>query len=131
VNSRKARAIRVLVIDAYDERDMYAEALGLYGFAVDTAATAAEGLKLLERQHVDVIVHGLVFPDLSGIELARQLRTRRETKRTPLIVLSGFIDQHNLDAVRATGCSSILVKPCDPGMLAAEIRRVLADTPPV
>lgn len=128
MNSKKARAVRVLVIDAYDERDMYEEALSSYGFAVATAGTAAEGLKLLERQHVDVIVQGLVFPDLSGIELARQLKTRTETRRTPLIVLSGFIDQHNLDAVRATGCSSILIKPCDPGMLATEIRRVLART---
>jgi CheY-like chemotaxis protein len=119
------RDIRVLIIDAFDERDMYAEAFRSYGFTVTTASTATEGLKILDAQGIDVIVQGLVFPDLVGVELARRLKARGDTRRKPLIVLSGFTDQQTLDAVRATGSDSVLIKPCSPTTLAAEIQRVL------
>lgn len=125
LNTSITRDVRVLIIDAFDERDMYAEAFRSYGFTVTTASTATEGLKILDAQGIDVIVQGLVFPDLLGLELARQLKARADTRSKPLIVLSGFTDQQTLDAVRAIGSDSVLIKPCSPPMLAAEIQRVL------
>ena len=118
--------LRVLVIDAYDEREMYAEALRAYGFEVTTAATALEGLETARRVRHDVIVQGLAFADLSGLELAARLKAGRETTQTPIIAISGFTDDAHVEAARAAGCRAVLIKPCDPRVLAAELRRVLA-----
>jgi len=59
----------VLLIDAYNEREMYAEAIRSQGFVVTTAATATEGLIVLRQHRPDVIVQGMRLPDLDGREL--------------------------------------------------------------
>jgi hypothetical protein len=52
---------RILIVDAYDERDMYAEALRDYGFIITTAATVSAARTLRETQNHDLIVHDLIF----------------------------------------------------------------------
>jgi two-component system cell cycle response regulator DivK len=120
------RLLRVLIVDAYDERDMYAEALVRHGFDVLTASTAIAALKLVTRTPPDVVVQGSMFPDLSGIGLTRRLKSLPQTRSAPLIVLSGFSDQATLGLIREGGCDSILVTPCLPEALLQEVQRLAA-----
>jgi two-component system OmpR family response regulator len=113
----------ILVIDAYDEGDMYAEALRKWGFDVATASTAAQGLAAARTMAPDIIVQGVAFPDLSGAELARQLK--QAVRSRPLIVLSGFRDERTLQSIQASGCDAVLEKPCLPSTLLGEIRGLL------
>jgi DNA-binding response OmpR family regulator len=125
----REKRVRVLIVDAFDEREMYAEALRSYGYSVATASTATQALRLIETSRYDLIVHGLMLPDIPGIELAERLSAHDHTRATPRIVISGFSDDESLKAARATGCRTVLLKPCEPRMLAAEIRRVLRRPP--
>jgi CheY-like chemotaxis protein len=127
---RPSAVAHVLLIDAYDEREMYAQMMRFHGFLVTTASTAHDGYALLARARPDVIVQGMKLPDASGCDVARTLKTATRTCNIPLIGLTGYSDRGFLEAARAAGCDSVLLKPCLPDALIAEIRRLLARAAP-
>jgi two-component system, cell cycle response regulator DivK len=128
-STRPVRAqapIHVVIIDGYDECDMYAEALRSYGIVVTTAESARDGIRLLESAQPDVVVQGLVFADLAGIELTQRIRAIPHLRRTPIAAVSGFTDRRTLDAAHEAGIDCVLLKPCLPERLLREIETLLA-----
>lgn len=81
----------ILAVD--DEPDMLL-ALQLYltleGFAVVTASNVLEARRRIEEQLPDLVITDYVMPDISGLELCRTLRERRETRDIPIIVHTGW-----------------------------------------
>jgi len=116
----------ILVVDDYaDARDVWATVLGIEGFDVQTAGTGEEALDAAIASPPNLIVLDLSLPGLSGIDVARALRARDETREVPLVALTGCADQQELAVARAAGFNAILSKPCVPSTLLGEIHRLL------
>jgi two-component system, cell cycle response regulator DivK len=115
--------LRVLIINAFDEREMYAEALQAAGLSVTTAATATQGLEQFLATMPDVVVQGMAFSDRAGIALAGDL-SRLRSPATSLIVITGFTDAARLDELHAMRCDAVLLKPCLPEQLLRTVKRV-------
>ncbi len=114
----------VLIVDDYpDALEVWEIFLSVAGFTVATATDGLAGLDTARTLCPDVIVMDLQMPGLSGFELARALRDDVRTRHIPLIAVSGN-SRTTLTEMRAAGFDSLLVKPCDPDTLVAEIRRV-------
>jgi CheY-like chemotaxis protein len=122
-----ANELTVLVVDDYlDALDVWDVYLRAEGFNVLTASDGHQALAMAAAELPDLIVMDLELPGLSGIEIARQLRSRPSTRLTPLIAATGHSHGAQLERARQAGFDVILVKPCDPSTLLAEIRRLLA-----
>ena len=81
-------ARRILVVDDdAGNRETLTELLGLSGHDVVAAESGHDALAALERspQPFDVALVDLAMPDMDGIELARQLRTREPALRIALV----------------------------------------------
>jgi CheY-like chemotaxis protein len=122
----------VLIVDDYPDA---LEIWGLYlrsaGYHVDTAA---DGLTAVEKAHTnspDIIVLDLELPGITGFEAAIRLRRAPETKDIPLIAATGYSHAEQLDEARRAGFDSIVIKPCEPSTLVAEIERLLRNRPGV
>lgn len=100
-----------------------AESLRSQGFAVDTAATAAEGLRIWQTADYDVAVLDLMLPDGSGLGALKEMRGRGS--KTPVLILTalGAIE----DRVRGLDCGAddYLVKPFATQELIARLRALL------
>ncbi|MEW6305599.1 MAG: response regulator transcription factor [Verrucomicrobiota bacterium] len=112
--------MRILVIE--DEPDLLgslAKALREENYAVDTARDGEDGLFKAQSYDYDVIVLDVMLPHLDGWEVLHRLR---ETKKTPVLMLTAR------DAVRDrvrgldTGADDYLTKPFDLDELLARIR---------
>jgi CheY-like chemotaxis protein len=125
-----ARSARILLVDDYPDA---LETWGLYlrtcGFEVVTAATGNEAVDVALATRPDLIVMDLELPGISGFEAARRLRRMAETAAIPLIAATGYSHRSQLAEAQEVGFDAILVKPCDPGELVAEIERRLAAAP--
>lgn len=106
---------------------------GLYlraeGFTVLTASDGQSALAEAQRERPDLIVMDLELPGKSGFEVARELKAHAETCAIPLIAATGYSQAKQLDLARASGFDAVMVKPCDPQSLVAEIRRLLDRKP--
>jgi two-component system phosphate regulon response regulator PhoB len=71
-----------------------------------------------------------MLPGLSGIELCRQLRARRETVTLPIIMLSARRDESERLRGLATGADDYMVKPFSMLELLARIKAILRRSRP-
>ena len=89
---------------------------------------ADDGLKAVDEAHLykpDIIVLDLELPGITGFEAALRLRESAATREIPLIAATGYSHIKQLDQARASGFDAIIVKPCEPAALVAEIERLL------
>ena len=79
----------LLVDDNRVGREGLAKILRLHGHEVVEAGGASEGLALLNNTRFDLIITDFVMPEVSGFEVADQLRTHQKTANVPIIVHTG------------------------------------------
>lgn len=117
----------LLIVDDYpDALDVWGLYLRAEGFDVLTASDGQSAYAEAVRKKPDLIVMDLELPGKSGFEVARDLKARADTCAIPLIAATGYSQAKQLDLARAAGFDAVMVKPCDPQSLVAEIRRLLA-----
>jgi putative two-component system response regulator len=117
---------RILVVDDYAPivagmRDLLERA----GYTVDTASTGGDALRAAEVGNYDVILLDIVMPDMSGIEVCRELKRREATRLTPVVLITASQDRVNRLAGIETGADDFLNKPIDPDELRARVRSLL------
>lgn len=115
--------MRILLIE--DEVDLLAglaKALREEGYAVDTAADGDEGLYKAQSWDYDAIVLDVMLPGLDGWAILERLR---ETKQTPVLMLTARDTVR--DRVRGldTGADDYVVKPFDLNELCARLRALI------
>ena len=112
----------LIVEDEPSQREVLAYNLKAEGFEVITADNGDDALLLVEEQEPDLILLDWMMPNLSGIEVCRRLKSRRETRSIPILMLSARSE--DVDKVRGleTGADDYLVKPYSVVELIARVR---------
>ncbi|WP_353472235.1 phosphate regulon transcriptional regulator PhoB [Salipiger sp. H15] len=116
----------VLVVeDEPAQREVLRYNLEAEGFRVAAAGNGEEALVLLEEENPDVVVLDWMLPNLSGIEVCRQIKTRSETRGLPVIMLSARSEE--VDRIRGldTGADDYVVKPYSLRELMARVKAQL------
>ena len=120
---RMTAPLSILVVD--DEPDLRAlltDYLGLQGFAVRTAASAAELDARLAEAPADLIVLDVNMPGETGLEALARLRRQGATAGVIMLTAAGALDAR-LDGL-GDGADDYVVKPFEPRELLARIRAV-------
>ncbi|MGY2046775.1 phosphate regulon transcriptional regulator PhoB [Methylobacterium sp. JK268] len=100
------------------------------GFTVDAVARGDEA-DIRLREHVpDLVLLDWMVPGLSGIELCRRIRARRETERLPIIMLTARGEEGDRVRGLATGADDYIVKPFSVPELLARVRALLRRAKP-
>lgn len=117
---------RVLLVDDYpDALEIWGLYLRSIGYTVETAEDGLTAVELAHKHHPDIIVLDLELPGISGCEAAMRLRETPDTATIPMIAATGFSQSRQVAQARDAGFDSIMIKPCEPAALAAEIDRLL------
>ncbi len=100
------------------------------GFEVDAVARGDEADIRLREQVPDLVLLDWMMPGLSGIELCRRIRARRETERLPVIMLTARGEEG--DRVRGPRhrADDYIVKPFSVPELLARVRALLRRAKP-
>ena len=117
-------AERVLVVED-DSRlaEMLSEYLGQAGFRITVAAAGAAALRRLTAEApYDAVVLDLMLPDMDGLDVCREIRTRSDT---PVLMLTARGDAIDRIIGLELGADDYLPKPFEPRELLARLRAVL------
>lgn len=90
--------------------------------SVTTASTGAQVLKLCEYQQFDLILLDIQLPDMSGMDIARQLRQQPAYQHTPILAFTAHALPEEVAAFLAAGMNDIIVKPLEPQKLETLLR---------
>ena len=111
--------INILVVD--DEKEI-ADLVEIYlvsdGYKVFKANNALDGLEILEKEEIHLVLLDIMMPGMDGLEMCRKIR---ETNNIPIIMLSA--KSTDLDKILGlgTGADDYVTKPFSPAELTARI----------
>jgi two-component system chemotaxis response regulator CheY len=116
---------RILTIDdSKTMRDMLMLTLADAGFDVLQAVDGEDGLDVLCKERVDVVITDINMPKMDGYGVIRHMRDKPEHKSTPILVLTTESELEKKNRAREAGATGWMVKPFDPDRLIATIRKV-------
>ena len=114
---------RILLIDDDEVRELLALALSSEGYAVDTAASAAQALLNLTTSRYDLVIADWRLPDGDGIAVANFA----EQLGTKILVMSGYLFHMSRDRFDER---RLLMKPVRPSELVAAVQASIGDSHP-
>jgi two-component system, NarL family, invasion response regulator UvrY len=89
---------------------------------VAEASNGRAALEIVRAGEVDVIVLDISMPDQSGVDALAAIRAR--APELPVLILSGFPEEHYATTLLRQGASGYLNKDCDPQDIVTAIRTV-------
>jgi two-component system alkaline phosphatase synthesis response regulator PhoP len=121
--------LTVLVVD--DEPDLVeliAYNLQQQGHDVLTAYNGTQAIEQAQSRQLDLIVLDVMMPELSGVEVARRLRSQTETASVPIIMLTAKTEEsHEIEGLDA-GADDYITKPFSMQILLARINAMARRT---
>jgi DNA-binding response OmpR family regulator len=109
-----ARARVLLVEDETDIRELIRYSLAQAGLEVEEASDGAEALEKLRAFVPDLIVLDLMLPGMPGLEVCQRLRSRADTARLPIMVVSAKANPSDRALGLAMGADDYVTKPFSP-----------------
>jgi CheY-like chemotaxis protein len=116
--ARKAAAAdsarRILVVDDnVDSAEVLGALLEHMGHEVFVAYTGARALEVAKERRPDVVLLDLALPDVSGFDVARNMRKEAGLAATRIVGLTGFGSDEHRKRAKEAGLDDYLVKPVD------------------
>lgn len=118
----------LIVEDDEDSRFVYTAILEDNGFAVVTANSGDEGLRLARERYPDAILLDVSIPGMDGWSVSSHLKADPETASIPLIIITAHAFPEDAKKAREVGCDAFLTKPCEPRHVLNEVTRLLAES---
>jgi two-component system NtrC family sensor kinase len=84
------------------------------GHRTFVAPDAPEALKLLHKEHCDLVILDVEMPGVDGLALCRLLRAQAATKQLPIVIFSARDDENRKVEAFAAGADDYIVKPSTP-----------------
>lgn len=121
----------VLLVDHVDlNRQLIKGILKAGPYRLLEARSQEEALRILEQEHVDLVISEWIVSDAagrphSGLDLCRRIKSSRRTHLIPILIVTSVQGIENEVAGLESGADEFLVKPLQPAVLRTRIRSML------
>ena len=116
----------VLVVEDNDlNMKLFHDLLEAHGYRVIEARTGAEALRILDGLRPDLILMDIQLPEISGLEVTREIQKKPEFADTPVIAVTAFAMRGDEERIRAGGCRDYIAKPISVVDFLEKVKRYL------
>jgi two-component system alkaline phosphatase synthesis response regulator PhoP len=118
--------VRVLVVeDDEDVRGLLVRTLEREGYAVSSAQSGEEALRIALKAPPNLIILDIMLPGIDGIEVCRQLRADTKTRGVPIVMLTAKSEDVDIVLGLEMGADDYITKPFSPRVLVSRLKAVL------
>ena len=102
----------VLIIeDEEDAAELFAEMMRVSGFRVLKISNSAPALNMMASEKPDVVILDIMMPEISGLDILRQMRRDAELAHVPVVVVSAKSMPADIKNGMEAGAFTYLTKP--------------------
>ncbi len=123
--SRKKQYRLLMIDDDTSLNELLVEYFDGFGHKLTTAATAADGRRLLRQDDPDLLILDVMLPDANGMELCRTIRAESDI---PIVMLTARGDVPDRVLGLEFGADDYIPKPFEPRELVARIETLMRRT---
>ena len=98
------------------------------GFLIKSAYNGEKALEIIYEKKPDLLIVDWMMPKMSGIELCRILRSNKDTKQLPIIMLSARSEDTDKSLGLDKGADDYISKPFSPMELVSRVKALLRRT---
>lgn len=91
-----------------------------------TASDGQEGFDKAMSEKPDLILLDVVMPKMDGFEVCRRLRSRNETRKVPVIMVTTRGELKSVETGYQSGCTDYITKPINGLELLSKVKSYLA-----
>ena len=102
----------VLIIeDETDAADLFAEMMRVSGFSVLKTSSSTPAISMMTAEKPDIVLLDIMMPDISGLDILRQMRADPDLADIPVVVVSAKGMPADIKNGMEAGASTYLTKP--------------------
>jgi two-component system chemotaxis response regulator CheY len=122
--------LKFLVVDDFATmRRIIRNLLKELGFSnVDEAEDGMSALQKLRAERFDFVVSDWNMPNMTGIDLLRNIRADEQLKSLPVLMVTAEAKKENIIAAAQAGASGYVVKPFTAATLDEKLKKVFQST---
>ena len=98
------------------------------GFLIKSAFNGEQALDMIYEKKPNVLIVDWMMPKMSGIELCKILRSNKDTKLLPIIMLSARSEDADKSLGLDTGADDYISKPFSPRELVSRVKALIRRT---
>ena len=99
------------------------------GYQLLEAADGQSAVEMIAREPPDFIVLDIQLPKVSGLDVARRVRSDAATKNIPILAVTAYAMKGDENRIIAAGCDAYLAKPVDTHELSVVVAQMLSQRP--
>ncbi|MBN1181249.1 MAG: response regulator [Bacteroidales bacterium] len=115
----------LIVDDSESIREVVNFTLENEGYNVLIANDGQDALKFFNGDKIDLVVTDLHMPNMDGIALIKEIRTKSSYQRIPILFLTTESQAAKKLEAKEAGATGWIIKPFVPAKLIAAINKVL------
>jgi len=100
------------------------------GFKVFCAETGEDALKIIKEKTLDVVILDWMLPDVSGIEVCRQIKKDKKLKNVPVLILTAKGEPDDKIKGLEVGADDYVTKPFNNKELSLRIKSLIKRSKP-
>ncbi len=117
---------KILIVEDNElNMKLFHDLLEAYGYTTVQTQDGREALELAREHRPDLIVLDIQLPEISGLEVTRQLKEDDELKSIPVIAVTAFAMKGDEEKIREGGCEAYIAKPISVTSFISTIQKVL------
>ncbi|MFM9916630.1 MAG: ATP-binding protein [Rhizobacter sp.] len=93
------------------------------------ASTGAEGLRLAQAEHPQLLLTDMNLPDMSGLDIVRQIRQNAATRHMHVIAVTADALPQQQALAKQIGVDGYWTKPLDLGLILKHLRSFFSGSP--
>ncbi|HSM71726.1 MAG TPA: response regulator [Anaerolineales bacterium] len=118
----------LIVEDEEDAAELFAEMMRVSGFRVIKTSKSQPAIAIMTEEKPDLVLLDIMMPEVSGIEILRQMRSDSELSDIPVIVLTAKSMPADIKNGMEAGASTYITKPVGFQELKEAVERTLGST---
>jgi excisionase family DNA binding protein len=116
----------VLIVDDDERLREYVRVnLEMEGYVVHEAASADQGLRVLDELRPDLVLLDVMMPKVDGWQMLQLMHERHGVGAFPVVMFSGKVDARSAGDAAERGAQGFIGKPFDPQELVAQTKQLL------
>ncbi len=102
----------VMIVEDNDlNMKLFDDLLTAHGYKTVKTQDGRNALELAKKHMPDLIVMDIQLPEISGIEVTKQIKANDSLKHIPVIAVTAFAMKGDEDKIRKSGCEDYIAKP--------------------
>ncbi|MCX7956338.1 MAG: response regulator [Endomicrobia bacterium] len=125
INNIEKNTKVLIVDDDVNIGDLLNETLKERGYVTTYVKNGQEMLKIIEKKHFDLVILDVVLPDIDGVEIFKQIKTKLKEATPPTIMISAYDVADKVKIALELGVKKFFKKPIPLRSLEETIQKIL------